>query len=362
MIKINKIISRDIPLSNIFAWHKGYTSGLQKWLGWSYSDALFYVHDGYADIMRPPVEHLEIFRDYVLKKINTDPIWFKNEYDSFLNFIKEIELFYRSIDPAALQTDATYAVKTYEKYTNYIIRVMGPYITMLWLPIWLENDAVAGKKYLKEIAFAMDARKKSEMIFPRGDEIIMQILYRVASELNFDIALIKMVSHDELAAYFKKGEKFDEFELNRRISGFIYGKKGIIIVENKIKKIKEVFASLGYEYDIKDNSGVAEINGSVACPGKIQGVVRVITSKNKISEVVNGDILVASMTTPEYLPAMKKAGAFVTDEGGITCHAAIVARELKKPCIIGTKIATQVLKDGDLVEVDADKGVVKIIK
>ena len=62
------------------------------------------------------------------------------------------------------------------------------------------------------------------------------------------------------------------------------------------------------------------------------------------------------------MPAMEKAAAFVTDEGGITCHAAIVAREMKKPCIIGTKIATKVLKDGDLVEVDAEKGIVRILK
>ena len=68
------------------------------------------------------------------------------------------------------------------------------------------------------------------------------------------------------------------------------------------------------------------------------------------------------MIKPDYLSAMKKAVAFVTDEGGITCHAAIVARELNRPCIIGTKIATKVLKDGDEVEVDADKGVVKILK
>lgn len=68
------------------------------------------------------------------------------------------------------------------------------------------------------------------------------------------------------------------------------------------------------------------------------------------------------MTTPDFVPIMKRASAFVTDEGGITCHAAIVSREMKKPCIIGTKIATQVLKDGDLVEVDADKGVVKILE
>ena len=75
-----------------------------------------------------------------------------------------------------------------------------------------------------------------------------------------------------------------------------------------------------------------------------------------------GDILVATMTTPDFFPIMKKAAGFITDEGGITCHASIVAREMKKPCIVGTKIATKVLKDGDLVEVDADKGVVKSLK
>ena len=68
------------------------------------------------------------------------------------------------------------------------------------------------------------------------------------------------------------------------------------------------------------------------------------------------------MTNPkQLLPALKNAGAIVTDEGGITSHAAIIARELKIPAIIGTKIATKVLHDGDLVEVDANNGIVKIL-
>ena len=90
--------------------------------------------------------------------------------------------------------------------------------------------------------------------------------------------------------------------------------------------------------------------------------MRVIKDRADFGKLNKGDILVSSMTTPSMAPIMKKAGAFVTDEGGITCHAAILAREMKKPCIIGTKNATRVLKDGDLVEVDADKGVVRIIK
>lgn len=72
-----------------------------------------------------------------------------------------------------------------------------------------------------------------------------------------------------------------------------------------------------------------------------------------------GEILVAGMTRPDYVPYMEKAAAFVTDGGGILCHAAIIAREMQKPCVVGTGVATKTLKDGDLVEVDANKGIVK---
>lgn len=105
-----------------------------------------------------------------------------------------------------------------------------------------------------------------------------------------------------------------------------------------------------------------EIRGMIAHKGKICGTVRIVMDAHNPGNFNDGDILVTGMTRPDFLSLMKKAGAFVTDEGGITCHAAIVARELKKPCIIGTRISTQVLQDGDWVEVDADKGIVKILK
>ncbi|EKE11290.1 MAG: hypothetical protein ACD_15C00111G0019 [uncultured bacterium] len=107
---------------------------------------------------------------------------------------------------------------------------------------------------------------------------------------------------------------------------------------------------------------IDEIRGSVGCKGFARGRVCVVLDALGAQKMQVGDILVSSMTTPDIISAMEKAGAFVTDEGGITCHAAIVAREFKKPCIIGTKIATQVLKDGDLVEVDANEGVVRVLK
>ena len=86
---------------------------------------------------------------------------------------------------------------------------------------------------------------------------------------------------------------------------------------------------------------------------------KVLEAIKKAEEVF---VLVTSMTRPEMVVAMEKAAAIVTDEGGITSHAAIVSRELKIPCIIGTKVATKILKNGDLVEVDAFKGIVRKIK
>ncbi len=105
--------------------------------------------------------------------------------------------------------------------------------------------------------------------------------------------------------------------------------------------------------------GSSAIYGSVANPGTAIGRVTVCTDLASIDKVQPGDVLVASMTRPEYMAAIKKAAAIVTDEGGITCHAAIVARELGIPCVIGTKVATKVFKDGMTVEVRANHGMIK---
>jgi phosphohistidine swiveling domain-containing protein len=108
-------------------------------------------------------------------------------------------------------------------------------------------------------------------------------------------------------------------------------------------------------------SATKEIRGMVASGGTARGRVKKILKIHDMANMEKGDILVSSMTRPEMAPVMKLAAAIVTDEGGVTSHAAIVSREMGIPCIIGTKIATRILKDGDLVEVDADKGVVRIL-
>ena len=107
---------------------------------------------------------------------------------------------------------------------------------------------------------------------------------------------------------------------------------------------------------------VDELSGQCGYPGLVKGEVCIVNHAREMSKFKDGQILVSIVTDPSLLPIMKKAAAFVTNQGGLTCHAAIVAREMKTPCVIGTKIATKVFKDGDMVAVDAENGVVRRLK
>lgn len=101
------------------------------------------------------------------------------------------------------------------------------------------------------------------------------------------------------------------------------------------------------------------LQGRTAYPGVVRGKAKIIFSQKDFYKMKRGDILVAPNTRPEYVPVMKISGAIITEEGGLTCHAAIVSRELKVPCIVGMQGVLNALHDGEKIEVDAGKGVIK---
>ena len=131
----------------------------------------------------------------------------------------------------------------------------------------------------------------------------------------------------------------------------------------KVKKeVGQMAIKLINQFKKREPLGVKEIRGTVACKGEAKGEILVAIKAEEINERTAKDkILVVPMTTPEFMPILPKVKAIITDEGGITCHSAIVSRELKIPCLIGTQIATKVFKDGDMVEVDTEKGIVRKI-
>ena len=104
-----------------------------------------------------------------------------------------------------------------------------------------------------------------------------------------------------------------------------------------------------------------QVKGTVAYVGTVRGPARILRDISEVKKVCRGDVIISPMTWPSVIIALEKAAAFVTDEGGVLCHAAILARELKKPCITGTKNATTLFHDGEIVEVDGDTGIVRKI-
>jgi len=194
----------------------------------------------------------------------------------------------------------------------------------------------------------------------RRDEYRRQAFYamkdivdELSRRLNLSRQELWHVRPDELIGLDSNREAFGK-ELMRRRKGYWLefskdGERFLSGAEAVAKFIKE------------DIAVTAQIKGVSGSRGIVRGKVQMVRSVGQIADFRLGCVLVATTTNPDYIPAMQKAVAFVTDEGGITSHAAIVAREINKPCIVGTKHATKVLKDGDEVEVDADIGVVKII-
>ncbi len=202
------------------------------------------------------------------------------------------------------------------------------------------------------------ARKYSESLYNETDDFFARLTKHIAKKENYNPDLLLTIFKEELNKYIATGNLPDEDELRRRYqrSALIFDENGRhLLLGSDIDLLEIKIADLGKLIE-------KEIKGKTACPGKVTGAVKVILDPKKFTDFKNGDILVTSMTRPDFVPFMKKAGAVVTDAGGILSHAAIVSRELNIPCIIGTEIATNILKDGDLVEVNADKGVVRIIK
>lgn len=182
---------------------------------------------------------------------------------------------------------------------------------------------------------------------------LLPILYEMGRRLEIEPKLMPFLTLEEIHHIINLSKKEIETRIENRRRGFSAGIVNNIFCFDRFEKLSKEKTS---------HNVTGLIKGAIAYKGRVRGVVKIVLSSKEQSSLKHGEILVTSMTTPDLLPAMERAAAFITDEGGITCHAAIVAREMKKPCLIGTRNATKVLKDGDLVEVDANQGVVRKLK
>lgn len=199
-----------------------------------------------------------------------------------------------------------------------------------------------------------DERKKYIFIALHYQSLMLK---EIARHFNYDYDEMLNAWFWEIAEIIKGKDYRRELRL-RRHGGFgVYFYKSYKnLSPSEVKKYWRIFV------EEKVDSKISQVKGLVVSKGKdkiTRGRVHIFLDPAKVHLFHQGEILVAPMTSPEYIFAMKKAAAIITDAGGMTSHAAIVSRELKIPCLVGTKIATRMLKDGDMAEIDTQKGIVK---
>ena len=145
---------------------------------------------------------------------------------------------------------------------------------------------------------------------------------------------------------------------NKDRSILYFEKKKIVL---DYPQANEIHEGIQEKY-VRYLSKITVVEGISACKGKVKGVARVITDLSEQKSCKEGEILIIPQTRPQYNLILSKLKAIVTDEGGMLCHAAMLAREKNIPCIVGTKNATKIIKTGDNVIVNADRGLVKVLK
>lgn len=204
------------------------------------------------------------------------------------------------------------------------------------------------------LGFFKEARVYSEHVYSDTEKFFRNVMQAVATKENRNADTLTCLDKAEFETYLKTNDLPAEGVLQSRFE------KSILYFENGEQNLL-----LGDEVGVvesgifKNLNDVSELQGVGAFPGKITGVARVVLDPHNPGEFEDGDILITGMTRPEFLPLIQKAGGIITDVGGVLCHAAITARELKIPCLVGTRLATKVFRSGDTLALDTESGIVK---
>lgn len=200
----------------------------------------------------------------------------------------------------------------------------------------------------QEIELMSKLRFIGRSSFERAHELILPEFERLARKNMTKVDKIKYLTPTEILQ-LEKGDKIniDQKILDRKHCAFLYHEGSICLFEKTLINIQDNYYS--------------QLKGLGTIKAKIIGEVKIINEPADMKDSVN-KIIVTRMTTPQLTIGIDRVKAIITNEGGITCHAALISREYKIPALIGTKNATSILKDGNVIELDTTNGVVKILK
>jgi phosphohistidine swiveling domain-containing protein len=334
-----KLFARDFCLPSVEAWVRGESTNPKGWTKLKQPFLPYIVTERFDDTIRfnYDLRGVDWVCDLLSNLAHEDKNFLKKVEETVLKKLKFIRPIYEKEKAVPLPKLKRFLKELEEGY---------PWFEAMWWFFQMDESKVKDLD-LKNLE---KARKLTDTLCNGSDNVIRESLKKIFPKFG---ALSAVLTTQEIFT----GKLPLKNELIKRDKGYFFGNNQLLIGINrsdaeKIFKIK---------FKVKKFDS-AILQGNVAQKGVVRGFVRRVMGHKQIGELKEGEILVSSMTIPDFLPAMKKASAIVTNEGGVLCHAAILARELQKPCITGTKFATHILRNGDYIEVDANNGIIKFIK
>jgi len=354
-------IFRDWSMVTVnIAWQM-FTKEFKKQFNWQYTDALCVWDGKKVTFYMAREEYIYGLFNFLIRKIKKDKNFIEKICKSLLSQMSKYTLFTNKILETNFDNLRDQSLlNLFNLFVNKNIALGPKFLITRYFPQNLERYPELLKKYKKQYNLTIRTREKIDRILaPISEKIIFKFTKYFLKKIGAPISLARFSTIEEVNMLAtpndKKLVKKIISELKRR-------KKYFLFAGGKISYIAPSSYLKNKNWKLVKNQNKDEIKGYVAYRGKknlIRGVVRVIENKTEFSKLKKNEIIVAPMTNPEYAVIIKKTKAIITNEGGVTCHAAIISRELKIPCIIGAKNATQILRDNDLIEMDINKGMVK---
>lgn len=352
--------------SIMYSWfaHEMFIKGFQAQLGWHYTDVMFVWDGEKVTIYRAIEEHIHEFYALVDGRLKDNPHFVAEVADKVVNEVNVLKPFLESIMESRLDDLASEELlKKFEILAESVLTVTPWFLILMYFPQQLERLGL--DKYRQDFEIAVEARGKVDKILAPLSNKATNLLAAEALRRN---KLPKVGARFLAPDEFKKliTEKASESYIRTLGQSLIERESYWMIAGGDIsnESAKKYIERRGWKLHMPEvTDETTEIKGNaVHIAETLVGIVRIVPNQREIHKVLQGDIVVAPMTTPEYGPIFGKIKAIITDEGGVTCHAAVISREMKIPAIVGTKIASRILKDGDRVEVDTTQGVVRILK
>lgn len=355
MQEINLIFTRDFDQWVQEIVRDSLVIDAPKIWGKGISDQIVYF-DGVTFYWYRYQKDMKNLKKFLINKSLDSDIFSVVKQNKFLQLVKDLKVVIK-LPAKKIVND-----KNHLAYITRLFREMYPYypLGIFIAGPWREDFLkIHGQKGQKIVDILVKSREQSEGLLKLTGLNLRSWLGPLLKKYNYPSEYVRLMTVSEIKNFVENKKLPSKNILEKRSLGYVFI-GGRIVVANDFNKFLIKNHLLIANVDSTSNNNT--ISGVVACQGKIvRGKVRKIYNSYGVKDLKSGEVLVTPMTSPEYLSAMKKASAIITDEGGLTCHAAIVARELKKPCIIGTKFATKILNDGQIIEVDAQKGIIKII-